>query len=103
MIGSIDCMHWEWEKCPTVCHETYRGHYKMPTLILEVDPIFDLWIWHMFFGLPRSLNDIKVLHLSPVFDDLDGGVGPQVSLLLTRTNMTWDTTLLMVFTCLGPQ
>jgi hypothetical protein len=82
MIGSIDCMHWGWEKCPTVCHEMYRGHYKMPTLILEVDPIFDLWIWHMFFGLPGSLNDIKVLHLSPVFDDLDGGVVPQVKFIV---------------------
>jgi len=28
MLGSIDCMHWEWEKCPTRLHGQYRGHHK---------------------------------------------------------------------------
>ncbi|XP_025815519.1 uncharacterized protein LOC112892600 [Panicum hallii] len=23
MLGSIDCMHWEWEKCPTALHDQY--------------------------------------------------------------------------------
>jgi len=67
MIGSIDCMHWEWEKCPFGLHGQYRGHYKKPTIILEAVASHDLHIWHAFFGLPGSLNDINVLHRSPVF------------------------------------
>jgi hypothetical protein len=42
MLGSIDCMHWEWEKCPTVLHGQYRGHHKKPTIILEAVASADL-------------------------------------------------------------
>jgi hypothetical protein len=48
-----------------------------PTIILEAVASSDLW--HAFFGLPGSLNDINVLHRSPVFDDLALGNAPQVS------------------------
>jgi hypothetical protein len=33
----------------------------------------DLWIWHAFFGMPRSLNDINVLNRSPIFAALAKG------------------------------
>jgi hypothetical protein len=59
MLGSIDCMHWEWEKCPTALHGQYRGHHKKPTIILEAVASADLWIWHAFFGMSGSCNDIK--------------------------------------------
>jgi hypothetical protein len=78
MLGSIDCMHWEWESCPTAWHGQYRGHFKKPTLILEAVASYDTWIWHAFFGLPGSLNDINVLHRSPVFDNLAAGNAPEV-------------------------
>jgi hypothetical protein len=79
MVGSIDCMHWPWEKCPVAVQGQFRGHHKKPTIILEAVASSDLWIWHAFFGLPGSLNDINVLHRSPVFDDLASGNAPQVS------------------------
>jgi hypothetical protein len=44
MLGSLDCMHWEWERCPTALHGQYRGHFKKPTIILEVVVSVDLWI-----------------------------------------------------------
>lgn len=44
MIGSIYCMHWKWEKCPTAWHNMYRGHFKKPTLTLEVVASNGLWI-----------------------------------------------------------
>jgi hypothetical protein len=70
MIGSIDCMHWEWSNCSTGWHGMYKGHKGKPTMILEVVTSEDLRIWHTFFGLPSSHNDINVMHQSPVFDDL---------------------------------
>jgi hypothetical protein len=51
----------------------YIGHYHEPTIILEAVTSQDLWIWHAFFGKPRSLNDINVLDRSPVFDVLAEG------------------------------
>ncbi|KAL7252897.1 hypothetical protein ACSBR1_007452 [Camellia fascicularis] len=34
MLGSLDCMRWEWKNCPTAWNGTHRGHYNKPTLIL---------------------------------------------------------------------
>jgi hypothetical protein len=64
--------------CPIAWQGQLRGHYKKPTIILEAIASADLWIWHVFFGLPGSLNDINVLHRSPIFDNLAVGNGPQV-------------------------
>ncbi|XP_025815470.1 uncharacterized protein LOC112892546 [Panicum hallii] len=77
MIGSIDCMHWEWSNCPTAWHGQYKGHKGKPTIILEAVATQDLRIWHAYFGLPGSHNDINVLHRSPVFYDLVEGRRPQ--------------------------
>ncbi|GJU01398.1 transcription elongation factor SPT6 [Tanacetum coccineum] len=53
MLGSIDCMHWEWVNCPKS--------------------------WHGQYGRGAN-NDITVLHHSPLFDDLlaDNEVAPYV-------------------------
>ena len=42
-------------------HGMSRGHKKVPTIILEAVASKDLWIWHAFFGMPGSHNDINVL------------------------------------------
>ena len=79
MLGSIDCMHWSWKNCPTAWHGMYRGHKKKPTIILEAVASKDLWIWHAFFGMPGSHNDINVLQRSPRFARLPKGESPQVN------------------------
>ncbi|XP_035843838.1 uncharacterized protein LOC118490358 [Helianthus annuus] len=72
MLGSIDCMHWAWHNCPTAWRGQYtRGDYGHPTLILEAVASQDLWIWHSFFGLPGSLNDLNVLYQSAIFTDVE--------------------------------
>uniref|UniRef100_A0A0D3ACC4 No apical meristem-associated C-terminal domain-containing protein n=1 Tax=Brassica oleracea var. oleracea TaxID=109376 RepID=A0A0D3ACC4_BRAOL len=73
MIGSIDCMHWEWKNCPTAWRGQYTRGSGKPTIVLEAVASEDLWIWHAFFGLPGTLNDINVLDRSPVFDDIIQG------------------------------
>ncbi|XP_071695224.1 uncharacterized protein [Rutidosis leptorrhynchoides] len=36
MLGSIDCMHWEWKNCPVALKGQYtRGDHKKPTIMLE--------------------------------------------------------------------
>nr|GEV08902.1 protein ALP1-like [Tanacetum cinerariifolium] len=38
----------------------------------------DLWIWHAFFGVTGSNNDINVLYQSPLFNDLKTGRAPEI-------------------------
>jgi hypothetical protein len=92
MLGSIDCMHWEWENCPTALQGQYQGHFKKPTLILEAVASHDLWIWHAFFGMPGSCNDINVLHRSHVFDRISSGTGPEVHYVVNGREYNWGTT-----------
>ncbi|CAA7029327.1 unnamed protein product [Microthlaspi erraticum] len=55
MIGSIDCMHWEWKNCLVSWKGQYTRASGKPTIVLEAVASYDLWIWHAFFGLPDCL------------------------------------------------
>ncbi|CAL5402850.1 unnamed protein product [Camellia sinensis] len=88
MLGSIDCMHWKWKNCPTAWKGMYCGHIHEPTIILEAVASYDLWIWHAFFGLPGSHNDINVLERSSVFSLLTEGRAPQVDYSINGNDYT---------------
>jgi hypothetical protein len=45
-------------------------------MILEAVASSDLWIWHAYFGLPGSHNNINVLDRSPLFKNLLNGTSP---------------------------
>ncbi|KAL5767467.1 hypothetical protein ACOSQ2_014250 [Xanthoceras sorbifolium] len=74
MLGSLDCMHWSWKNCPTAWAGQYSGRRGSPTIILEAVADYDLWIWHAYFGLPGSNNDINVLEASHLFANLAKGI-----------------------------
>ena len=44
MLGSVDCMHWKWDKCPVGWRGAYEGKEDGPTMILEAVASQDLWI-----------------------------------------------------------
>ena len=46
---------------------------------MEVVASYDLWIWHAFFGIPRSHNDINMLDHSFIFTKLAQGRAPPVN------------------------
>lgn len=73
MLGSVDSMHWRWKNFPTTWHGQFTGHCHNPTIILEVVASEDSWIWHFYFGLPRSHNDINALQRSYLFARLACG------------------------------
>ncbi|CAM8907636.1 unnamed protein product [Rhodiola kirilowii] len=79
MIGSIDCMQWEWKNCPTSWQGAYSGRKGRSTIILEAVASYDTWIWHSFIGVPGAQNDINILHQSDIFDPLLVGICPQVT------------------------
>ncbi|XP_058725973.1 uncharacterized protein LOC131597284 [Vicia villosa] len=60
MLGSIDCMHWEWKNCPVAWKGQFcRGDHGKPTIMLEAVASQD-----------PSNNDINVLNQSNVFNDI---------------------------------
>ncbi|XP_059668865.1 uncharacterized protein LOC132313949 [Cornus florida] len=79
MFGSIDGMHREWKNCPVEWQGTHRRRSGKKTLILEAVASQDLWIWHAFFGMPGSHNDINILDHSSVFNGIVNGQLPLVN------------------------
>ncbi|XP_047979015.1 uncharacterized protein LOC125220930 [Salvia hispanica] len=61
MLGSIDCMHWQWKNCPMAWRGQFTSGYKgnHPTMILEAVADHRLWIWHEYFSVVGSNNDIN--------------------------------------------
>ena len=54
----------------------YVGRSGFPTIILKAIADYDLWIWHAYFGLPGTNNDINVLKASHLFTNLAQCIAP---------------------------
>src|SRR3954463_5262373 len=72
MLGSIDCMHWEWKNCPFSWQGMYKGAKGHCSVVLETVSTHDLWIWHSFFDMPRTHNDINVF-VKTISNPVPGG------------------------------
>ena len=59
-------MHWRWKNCPAAWHGMYKGKEGAPSIILEGVADYRLYIWHAFFGMPGTCNDINVVDNSPL-------------------------------------
>ncbi|XP_042045054.1 uncharacterized protein LOC121791068 [Salvia splendens] len=80
-MGSIDCLHWEWRNCLVAWKGQFTTGFKSkpPSMILEAVADYRLRIWHAYFGVARSHNDINVLQSSPLFNEQCRGEGPKTS------------------------
>ncbi|XP_047965025.1 protein ALP1-like [Salvia hispanica] len=80
MLGSIDCMHWEWKNCPAAWRGQFTSGYKSthPIMILEAIVDHCLWSCHAHFGVAESNNDINVLNSWSLFTEQYNGNGPVI-------------------------
>ncbi|XP_062112486.1 uncharacterized protein LOC133823646 [Humulus lupulus] len=62
-----------------------RGGHGRPTIMLEAIASQNLWIWHAFFGVPGSNNDLNVLNQSPIFTDILQEQAPRVEFTINGT------------------
>ena len=80
-------MHWNWKNYSYSWQGQFKGGHKGHcSVILKVVADYETWIWHAFFGMAGSHNDINVLQRSPVFVRHVEG---QVPLLNYEINVTW--------------
>jgi Plant transposon protein/Ulp1 protease family, C-terminal catalytic domain len=78
MLGSLDCMHTKWKKCPVAWQAGFKGSKQKSgtsnaTIVLEALADYHLWFWHVSYGYPGSMNDINVLNASPLYNRLTDG------------------------------
>lgn len=78
MLGSIDCMHWKWKNCPKAWAGMYKGQKDAPTIVLQAIADSECRIWHHYFGLPGSCNDINVLERSDLLHSVMNGDAPRI-------------------------
>ena len=70
MFASLDCMHYEWKNCPVAWQGDFGDKDGKKSIILEAMADGGLHIWHAFFGLPGSNNDLNVLDRSPLIHNM---------------------------------
>jgi len=75
-IGSLDCCHWEWHQCPTGMAGAYQSRKSRRGIVVEALCDEDLLVWHLTVGALGSLNDINVMHQSPLYLEVNGGRWP---------------------------
>ncbi|GJS71270.1 ALP1-like protein [Tanacetum coccineum] len=87
----IHCTKWSWAQCPAAYHDQFcKGDSgSEPFILLEAVASQDLWIWHAFFGVAGSNNDINVLRQSLVLNDLKVGKAQEVPFVANDVNYKW--------------
>ena len=68
MLGSLDCMHTYWNKCPVAWKGQYKKGKAKPSIVLEGMCDYHLFFWHASYGYAGTLNDVNILNLSPLTD-----------------------------------
>ena len=76
-LGSLDCSHILWHGCPRGDSAAFKDRDNNISIILESLVDADLMFTHHYFGQPGSVNDINVLHGSPLLTLFEFGKYPQ--------------------------
>ena len=61
MIGSIDCSHWVWHRCPMAWQGMYQDRNHKRSVVVDAVAGHDTYFHQAFVGLPGSLNDLNIM------------------------------------------
>jgi len=75
-MGSIDCTHWQWHKCPNALCGQYLDSKGKRSVVIETVCDEDLYIWHLFVDCHGAYHDMSVLASSPLMLDENAGAWP---------------------------
>ena len=64
ILGSLDCMHVYWDKCPVAWQGQFKKGKAKPSIVLEGLADYNLYLWHAGFGTAGTQNDVNVFNLS---------------------------------------
>ncbi|XP_026438707.1 uncharacterized protein LOC113337223 [Papaver somniferum] len=84
MLGSLQYMHWKWDKCLSAKSGAYTTYKGSESIVLEAVMSYDLLFWHAFFGMLISNNNINVMNRSNVFRSLINGKAPPMNFVVNR-------------------
>jgi hypothetical protein len=74
LLGSLDCSHWDWIRCPKSMHGEFKqGGDKHPSIVYECVADCNLRILHISFAAPGSNNDLNVLDCSDFMYNIVAG------------------------------
>lgn len=69
-VGSVDCTHVLWERCPAQFQSTYTGKEKKATVAYEVTVNHSRRILYIFNGHPGSRNDKTIVKTDTFVQEL---------------------------------
>ena len=70
MFVSLDCMYYQCKNCPVAWQCEFGDRDGNNSIILEAIADQSLHIWHMFFEISGSNNDVNVLDRSPLIHNM---------------------------------
>ena len=69
IFASIGCMYWVWKNCLGSWASQFQDKNKERSIISEAIANKSLWIWHAYFGMLGSNNNVNVLDRSPFINN----------------------------------
>ena len=89
MFGFLDCMHYKWKNCPVAWQGDFGDRDGKKSIILEAIANESLHIWHIFFGLLGSNNDLNVLDHSPLVHNMLIGLACDMTFKVNGQEYNW--------------
>jgi len=75
-IGSIDCAHWQWIRCPKALAGQYCDSEGKRSVVIDSVCDEDTYIWHFYSGVPGRYINKNALESSPFVLDVNAGLWP---------------------------
>lgn len=84
MFAIIDCMHWWWKNCHASWVGQHTNESSNKSIVLKAMVDQSVWIWHAYFGVSSSNNNLIVFNMSPLIKNIRNGRGVGIIFRVNR-------------------